>query len=676
MKHVLKSLLLIAIAISVATLISCNKDEEVPEVVASFIANITAGTGDVSFENTSENATSYSWDFGDGETSELEDPSHTYAEAGNYSVKLTASNAAGDSDTFTDDITITITDDTAPVITLVGDETLCLNVGDTYTDPGATATDDTDGDITSSIVVGGDAVDTGTPGIYEVTYNVSDAEGNAATQVTRGVVVSAVFNVEGNLLSNGDFNDGATGWTGNQGALEIRTEGCSNFFFANIATAGNSYDVNLQQVVELTQDQTYTLTFDANSDVSRSIIAGIGLNEGDYPSVTETVALTTEPQTFTIECLFAGSFGGANSRVFFDLGAETGVVIIDNVALVLSDACEAPSPTTAAPTPATDPGDVISIFSDAYTNISGVNTNPNWGQATVSTVEMIESNNTLKYANLTYQGTDWTGNAQDVSGKKFLHIDMWTANATAVNISIISTAGPTEKAYSLPITTDEWVSYDILLTQFSGVALSSVDQMKFDAPGAPTIYLDNIYFYGTADGGGGGTPGAELTINGDFETGDATGWTSFAVDNNGTFTVTDVQKKDGTYSGLLKADVDGGAGGASFPIVKQANIGIGTVTANATVTVSFDLFGSLAGAGGVVFAELFSELDGGGVSKSEILGAGPVFPNGTWTTYSFTTTLGDDVAGGITLQLKSDCGANTGCVVEAYFDNVSIKVIE
>ncbi|WP_298500593.1 immunoglobulin-like domain-containing protein, partial [uncultured Algibacter sp.] len=64
-----------------------------------------------------------------------------------------------------------------------------LNVGDTYSEQGATATDDLDGDITANIVIGGDVVDTNTAGTYLITYNVSDAAGNPATQVVRTVNV-------------------------------------------------------------------------------------------------------------------------------------------------------------------------------------------------------------------------------------------------------------------------------------------------------------------------------------------------------------------------------------------------------------------------------------------------------------------------------------------------------
>ncbi len=80
-------------------------------------------------------------------------------------------------------------DTTPPVISLLGSATVNLTVGDSYTDAGATALDDVDGDITSHIVVV-NPVDTSTAGTYTVTYNVSDAAGNNATQVTRTVIVS------------------------------------------------------------------------------------------------------------------------------------------------------------------------------------------------------------------------------------------------------------------------------------------------------------------------------------------------------------------------------------------------------------------------------------------------------------------------------------------------------
>jgi hypothetical protein len=81
-------------------------------------------------------------------------------------------------------------DDTEkPVITLLGEATVTLTVGDAYTDAGATANDNKDGNITANIVTV-NPVDTATAGNYTVTYDVNDTAGNQATQVTRTVTVN------------------------------------------------------------------------------------------------------------------------------------------------------------------------------------------------------------------------------------------------------------------------------------------------------------------------------------------------------------------------------------------------------------------------------------------------------------------------------------------------------
>lgn len=107
----------------------------------------------------------------------------------------------------------------------------------------------------------------------------------------------------------------------------------NSFTFANIETAGDAFAVNVSQVVEIVQGTTYTLTFDASSDRDRTMIAGIGLNEAPFTAATQTVNLTTGTRTYTLT-LTATDFGIANSRVLFDMGAEVGTVVIDNVSLV------------------------------------------------------------------------------------------------------------------------------------------------------------------------------------------------------------------------------------------------------------------------------------------------------------------------------------------------------
>ena len=97
----------------------------------------------------------------------------------------------GDSGTFTRTLSVedVPVDETPPVITILGDNPLTITEGDTFTDPGATALDDVDGDITGSIVVTG-SVDANTPGEYVLTYSATDEAGNTGT-ATRTVIVEA-----------------------------------------------------------------------------------------------------------------------------------------------------------------------------------------------------------------------------------------------------------------------------------------------------------------------------------------------------------------------------------------------------------------------------------------------------------------------------------------------------
>lgn len=80
------------------------------------------------------------------------------------------------------------TDDVPPIIFMNGADTLAQILNQAYVDPGATATDDTDGNITSSIYVD-NTVNVDKVGWYKVTYSVIDEQGNEAAPATRDVYV-------------------------------------------------------------------------------------------------------------------------------------------------------------------------------------------------------------------------------------------------------------------------------------------------------------------------------------------------------------------------------------------------------------------------------------------------------------------------------------------------------
>jgi hypothetical protein len=172
----------------------------------------------------------------------------------------------------------------------------------------------------------------------------------------------------------------------------------------------------------------------------------------------------------------------------------------------------------------------------------------------------------------------------------------------------------------------------------------------------------------------GAAQAANIAANGDFETGDFTGWTqegalsvqSITADNNG-----------GNWAGQMVVGPlpNPYFGGAVEGLLKNANRGAGTIQSGDEVTVSFDYKGFFTGDGGVFFTEIFSELGGGGTSQSLFFNPGSTMTT-DWQTFSQTVNVGlGDVSGGVTLLLKAGCGPVPGCGVDVQFDNVSIDYV-
>ena len=203
------------------------------------------------------------------------------------------------------------------------------------------------------------------------------------------------------------------------------------------------------------------------------------------------------------------------------------------------------SPTTGPAAPTYDASEVISIFSDAYTPVAGINLNPDWGQSTAVSTETIADNTVLKYENLNYQGTTFESSI-DVSGKARLHVDYFTGNATTLQFFLISPDGDDEGdeaeqlAYELDITSapGEWNSVDIDLSHFASV-VDLTDVFQLMVTGNGTVYFDNIYFFGGGSDAGtdynatftgtfGGATVADNVYN--FPTG-SEAWAGFANEN-------------------------------------------------------------------------------------------------------------------------------------------------
>ncbi len=157
-----------------------------------------------------------------------------------------------------------------------------------------------------------------------------------------------------------------------------------------------------------------------------------------------------------------------------------------------------PVPANAAPNPpARNSADVISFYSNAYTNVSGIDWNQNWGQSTTVTEVSISGNPTRKYENFNYQGVQLSGSV-NVSAMSYLHIDIWTPNCNTFDLYLINTSpGLVEQKVSLTPSFLGWNSFDIALTQYNTVNLSNIQQLKLVGTpfGSSIVYYDNLYFW-------------------------------------------------------------------------------------------------------------------------------------------------------------------------------------
>ena len=215
---------------------------------------------------------------------------------GTDTLTLTVTDNNGDSASDTMDVVVNATpptDVTPPVINLLGSSSVNVDQNATYTDAGATASDNADGVITNNIVVAGDTVNTNaTPGSsFTITYNVSDAAGNAATQVTRTV----------NIVSAADTIDPVITLSGSTTVEVIQG---ANYVEAG-ATASDNRDGNLTSNIVIAGDvvntsaepgTTFTLTYNVSDAAGNPAI-----------EVTRSVSIIASPPSNVIPILSASS---------------------------------------------------------------------------------------------------------------------------------------------------------------------------------------------------------------------------------------------------------------------------------------------------------------------------------------------------------------------------------
>ncbi len=248
-------------------------------------------------------------------------------------------------------------------------------------------------------------------------------------------------------------------------------------------------------------------------------------------------------------------------------------------------------PTTSAPLPTKLPADVVSIYSGAYTTNIATNYNPFWGQSGSVNVanDPGDGNLCMAYTNFNYQGTDLT--TTNASTMEYLHIDIWTSNATVVKVSPINNGtGAGEFLLPVTLTNGGWSSVDLPKSAFTGMTWDSVFQLKFDGQAGTspsTIYLDNIYFWKAPVTTGSDATLSDLKIDGTTISGFSSGVTSYTISlPNGTTVIPQITATTTTDALASKTITQASVlpGAATVNVTSQNTLVTKTYTVNFVVT--------------------------------------------------------------------------------------------
>ena len=205
--------------------------------------------------------------------------------------------------------------------------------------------------------------------------------------------------------------------------------------------------------------------------------------------------------------------GVGQATITAKLGANAapGALTVDVVTTVPT------APLTAAPVPSVAAGNVVSLYNSSltYTNVAVDTWQTSWSVAAPLTTPTIAGTSSVvkKYASLFYAGVEFkptTGPHLNVSGMAFMHLDLWTPNASGFAFKLVGWPGGVQGAEarvdfgSSVIKKYRWVSLEIPLTSFPGVDLANIGQIVWinpapdastNAAATGTYFIDNVYFH-------------------------------------------------------------------------------------------------------------------------------------------------------------------------------------
>jgi hypothetical protein len=191
------------------------------------------------------------------------------------------------------------------------------------------------------------------------------------------------------------------------------------------------------------------------------------------------------------------------------ISGDPDTVYVDNI--YFYDSGIPTVPTTPAPTPSLPQADVISLFSDAYTDVPVDTWSAPWDTADVADYP-IGTDLTKRYTGLLFAGIEFQNPTIDASAMTHFHMDIWTPDPTAApavfKIKLVDFGAngiwndggvdDTEHEITLDesvLSTGSWVSLDIPLTDFVDLTAQAHLAQLIISGDPNTVYVDNVYLH-------------------------------------------------------------------------------------------------------------------------------------------------------------------------------------
>lgn len=534
-KYLFYSVLLIVIT-------ACSEDEGLEQVNTGAPSNIAVdftiaqdNSGEVTLYPSAEGANSFIIDFGDGsETSEEiatgNNLTHTYEE-GTYEVTVTAMSISGETASATQTLEVSFR---AP-------ENLVVNITNNPSNPYAiNISAEADYAASFEVYFGDESNEAPTPmmlgetitheyatiGTYIVTV-VALSGGTETTTYTEEIEIVNPLSFP-ITFDNADINYEFVTFNGTSYAVVQNPDASGSNpdqnLVGEITNAGNNWEggsFNLGIPIDFSgEDKTIQLDFWSNTPVSVLLKFEGGINGERENEITvnhtgtgwEELSFNFATDAITSYIEGAGDNGqdfvptGQYSvmTMFVDgPGTTSGAFYIDNIEQTTS---ASNMPLTGAPVPQVPEANVISLFSDTYTDVPVSTWMTSWSNASYDEVT-VDGNPTKKYSALDFVGIETPAPYLDASSMTHFHSDIWTANSTQIRIKLVDFGadgvygGGDDVEHEIAIDNfnqGEWLQLDIALSDFANLTTTGhIGQLIYSGnpTGAHTIYVDNIYFH-------------------------------------------------------------------------------------------------------------------------------------------------------------------------------------